>query len=262
MKNNNKTQLANIFREISQLESNRFKSNAYLHAAITLDNMGQEEFEKRKTFLNIQGVGLSINSKILDFRDKGLIPPKLNELRETNCTFLDVQLYKIRKGLVTKRIPYDQATELANEIMAIMRSLNIEGIFLGSYRRHKPFIADLDLLLHSQEDYNLLVNKLRELGYKQMVSGDAKTSFVFNNSEKTTLDITWCNKESWAFSVLHFTGSAAFNINMRAEANRQGYTLNQYGIRSLGSKGINLEINTEEGIFDFLGMEYVEPENR
>ncbi len=55
---------------------------------------------------------------------------------------------------------------------------------------------------------------------------------------------------------------------MRTEALKKGYTINEYGIYK--TKKVNgktekdkvVLVNTEKEIFDIVGMEYLEPENR
>ena len=66
--------------------------------------------------------------------------------------------------------------------------------------------------------------------------------------------------------ILYFTGSKAFNVNMRAHALSMGYSLNEHGIthKSAGVKGDKVEIKlpTELSVFDFLKLTYIEPIDR
>lgn len=272
----NKTVLVDSLREISTLESNRFKSLAYLNACRVLDSMSDDEFNERKSFLNIPGIGQSINTKIIEFKKDGTIPAKLLKLREENKSYLDPKYYKVRKGFITKRIPYNKAKEIVNEVVDTITSKAIE-IFkedihvLGSFRRHKSLIADVDILLESENSYKSAVIALKYLVQDNkmsvVVEGPMKTTFVFHNIEKTTVDVSWCNKSDLPYSLLHFTGSAASNIRLRAISQKMGYKLNQYGIydawgnRVTGNDNIS-EVKDEKDIFTFLGIDYVEPENR
>lgn len=272
----NKTVLVDSLREISTLESNRFKSLAYLNACRVLESMSDEEFNERKSFLNIPGIGQSINTKIIDFKKDGTIPAKLLKLREENKSYLDPKYYKVRKGFITKRIPYAKAEIIVNEVVNEITSKAIE-IFkdeihvLGSFRRHKSLIADLDILLESEDAYRAAIGALKWLVNEGklsiVVEGPMKTTFVFNNIEKTTIDVSWCNKTELPYSILHFTGSTASNIRLRSVAQCLGYKLNQYGLFDSNGKrvvGDNIvpEIKTEKDIFAILGLKYVEPENR
>lgn len=264
----NKQILIDAFREISTLESNRFKSLAYLRACNTLQNMSDDEFESRKTFLNIPGIGMSLNTKILDFKKDGSLPAKLFKLREENKSYLDPQLYKIRKGFVSKRIPYSQAAELVDNVTSYIENNTditcADSVkFLGSFRRHKALIADLDILVIGEDNYVKIIKALEGVDKLSIVvKGCNKTTFVFNTPEKTTMDVTWCSPEQEPFSILHFTGSAASNIRLRAKAVKMGYKLNQYGIYDSEGNATTYPIKTEEDIFTFLELPYVKPENR
>lgn len=273
----NKQILVDSLREISTLESNRFKSLAYLNACRILDSMTQEEFDEKKSFLNIPGIGMSINTKILDFKKDGTIPAKLAKLREENKSYLDPKLYKIRKGFVTKRIRYNEAEKIVNTIKDIvvksLSSYDINSLhFLGSFRRKKSLIADIDILTVGEEFYCDLVRILKSSNnLSVIVEGPMKTTFVFNNSEKTTIDVSWCDKYCLPYSILHFTGSAASNIRLRAKAQSLGFKLNQYTIELIDKSDVRADefeeyiqsqINSEEDIFKILDEPYVEPENR
>lgn len=270
----NKQNLVDAFREISTLESNRYKSLAYLNACKVIEDMTNDEFESRKSFLSIKGIGMSINTKILDFKKDGTLPAKLYKLREENKSYLDPMLYKVRKGFITKRLPYDKAKEIADSVVEYLMSEGIDGMkihILGSFRRKKPMIADFDILFESENDYVSSIKSLEDSNIlTTVVKGPAKTTFVFNNTEKTTLDVTWVAQESLPFSILHFTGSAASNIRLRAIAKTKGYTLNQYGLFPIDKEDTKAKndlenfgkITKEKQIFIFLGVPYVEPENR
>lgn len=270
MANKNKEIIIKAFREISQLEENMFKSRAYLRAISHLESMTQEEFDNRKTFMNLPGIGMSLNTKLLQFKQTGEIPAKLYKLREENKSYLDPQLYKIRKGFITKRIPYSQANEIVEKLeIQLLESIDDPDYqidFLGSYRRHKSLIADLDLIVLGEEFYKLTIETIQNLGYEVVVMGPTKTTFVINNPEKTTIDVSWAGKDEYVFSVLHFTGSASHNIRIRAHAKSLGFKLNQYGIYPETEEARELlgdtKFETEHDIFEFLNIPYVAPENR
>jgi len=53
------------------------------------------------------------------------------------------------------------------------------------------------------------------------------------------LDVRVCPADQFHCMELHFTGSSLFNQNMRHHALSQGYTLNEYALRPVGSTGEN-----------------------
>lgn len=263
--------IISAFREISTLEENQFKSRAYLRAISHLEQMSQEEFDERKTFLNLPGIGMSLNSKLLNFKATGNLPAKLFKLREENKSYLDPQLYKIRKGFITKRIPLSEAKKISDELeinlLEYIDDPDFQFKFLGSLRRCKPMVADLDILIKGEEYYKLVLECISNtMDYEVVVMGPTKTTYVVNNAEKTTIDVSWADDNSYVFSILHFTGSAAHNIKLRAHAKSIGYKLNQYGLYpetdEAKAKLNNVSFKSEEDIFKFLGLHYVEPKFR
>ena len=87
------------------------------------------------------------------------------------------------------------------------------------------------------------------------------------------MDIINTSPEEYPFALLYFTGSGEFNSRMRAHALTLGYSMNEYCLSDrltrgeISSEVIFSKINKplfeeEKDIFAFLGMDYVEPENR
>lgn len=95
-------------------------------------------------------------------------------------------------------------------------------------------------------------------------------------------------RDEYYCALLYFTGSDVFNQNMRKIAIEKGFTLNEYNIRRVGSSG-NLKkkqklrnkcrliisvilktgipgeplpVSSEKDVFDYLEMDYKEPEER
>ena len=67
----------------------------------------------------------------------------------------------------------------------------------------------------------------------------------------------------YPFAILYFTGSGEFNVRMREDALKQGYTMNEYSIKHSDSGEIvDKTFHTECEIFKFLGYEYLNPEDR
>lgn len=79
------------------------------------------------------------------------------------------------------------------------------------------------------------------------------------------LDIRICACDEYACSVLYFTGSDMFNQLMRRHALDQGFTLNEYSLRPIGSTGVAGEpvpITCERDVFEYINMPYKEPPER
>ena len=80
------------------------------------------------------------------------------------------------------------------------------------------------------------------------------------------IDILIADPSYYYFALLYFTGSYTFNIYMRKIALQKGLSLSEYGFKDIkDTKNIidttNI-INSEEDIFKYLDMTYVEPHKR
>lgn len=257
----NKNKLVESLYEMSTLSPDQFKSRAYNNAARTISAMQESEYNERKTFLDIKGIGQSINSKILEFRQTEQMP-SVDKLREEQKNFLDNFQYKIRKSFITKRIPLDMANEIVEQLSVDVNYWYFAVV--GSMRRKKALIADVDIMCTPQA-YPIICDYLSENPhYKMLVSGDKKTSFLLDNAEKTEIDVNLVYEKSWAFGMLHHTGSKEFNVRCRQIAKEKGLTLNQYGLFDKSGNSVFEEPQnvSEKDILKYLGIEYVSPENR
>ncbi|RUS90114.1 hypothetical protein EGW08_002156 [Elysia chlorotica] len=186
-----------------------------------------------------------------------------------------------------KRIPREEMIKLQDvaikEIQKIDKDYNAK--VCGSFRRGAPSSGDIDILLCHPEFIstgkkmpNLLhdvVKKLEHVGFvtDTLSLGDSKFMGVCrlpkgqDGSENCfrRIDIRIIPYDQYYCALLYFTGSDVFNKNMRQVAIDQGFTLNEYSLRPMGSTGMPgepLPISSEEDIFDYLGMDFKEPKDR
>lgn len=250
-------ELTELLVELGNLEDSFFKSRAYKNAALSIQkDLTNEDLMKLEDFTYLEGVGESINDKILEYRTTGSIG-KLIILRQENKGFLDPKFYKVRKSFVTKRIPSIDALCILNDLGIHMFDYRIAG----SLRRGKELVGDIDILIPSDQYEDLL--KVLSAKYDVISSGDYKSSFLVDRTNNIQLDVIRVSTNELPFQLLYLTGSAQFNIRMRAHAKELGYTLNQVSIfNSSDGSDVNARFTTEEDIFRFLGMDYVKPEDR
>ncbi len=74
------------------------------------------------------------------------------------------------------------------------------------------------------------------------------------------IDIIFVPMESLPTAISYFVGSKIFNMKMRETAKRKGYKLNEYGLYD--EYGEQIKLKSERELFDKLGIEYLEPEER
>jgi DNA polymerase (family 10) len=162
----------------------------------------------------------------------------------------------------TSRHPLGKALPLAREIAEYLVEHAPVGRLdiAGSLRRWKETIGDIDIIATSA-DAAAVMNafthsaEVREV----LMKGPTKSSVVLK--EGMQVDIRVVDEESYGAALAYFTGSKAHNIRLREMAVKAGMKLNEYGLfREKDDKRLGGE--TEEEIYELLGLQYVPPELR
>lgn len=254
-------QVINILEEIAYLEPNQFKSRAYLTAIGSLKGKGEESFIRRNHYKDIPGIGSSIEKKLLEFKETGTIE-KLHKLRKQFPGKLNEKYFKIREHYITKKIPYDEAIDLYQNLKTIIGVKDENITLCGSARRRAELVGDLDVVITNVKPMFLsqLKNRLQSAGFKVASAGDKKLQFIIRQDTMTPCDVLITKPENYWFMVLYLTGSKQFNIKLRGIAKKLGLVLNQYGLYDKSGKSI--KANSEKDIFDALGIKYISPEDR
>lgn len=232
-----------VIKELSKIaEENRSNHRfvAYNRAISSLHSLSDSEFITRDDYDDLKYVGSKINQQIKDFKLQNKVP--------------DEEKVKVRKGFTTIRV---EKSVIDKIIYSNLLELLPYSIFVGSYRRGSNSIADIDIIVFD-ENYVKVVELLSSK-FQVLVSGDTKSSFLVDTDYNIQLDVNRVNQDDLAFALLHHTGSVRHNVMMRGIAKGKGYILNQYGLFK-GEERIHLD--TEEEVFEYLGMEYVKPEDR
>ena len=130
----------------------------------------------------------------------------------------------------------------------------------GSLRRWEETIGDLDLIAISDNPSETgpalaALSSVRET----LVQGDAKTSVVVDPGIQ--IDLRVGDPDGMGAMLQYFTGSQQHNIRLRDYANRQGLSLNEYGITVIES-GVTEKFADEESFYGRLGLPWIPPELR
>jgi DNA polymerase (family 10) len=142
----------------------------------------------------------------------------------------------------------------------------------GSLRRRKETIGDVDLLAQAEGDGTPVVEHF--VGYggasRAEAAGPTKGSIVLGSGLQ--VDLRAVPARSFGAALVYFTGSKEHNVNMRTRAVRDGLRVNEWGVfrvpegadpEQLGKEdGERLAGETEEGVYEALGMAWVPPELR
>ena len=153
----------------------------------------------------------------------------------------------------------------------------------GSYRRGKSSSGDVDVLItkigssKKSKDLNKHLPKIVNILKKPWKSNDYDPLLVDNLTDVTPtkymgfakfskklpfrIDIRFVPYESYYTALLYFTGSGELNKQMRQIAKEKGYKLSEYSLIKIESNKSEL-INSEERVFEILGMKYLKPTER
>jgi DNA polymerase (family 10) len=158
------------------------------------------------------------------------------------------------------RVRIDVAEEIIHPLVRYLRSL--EGVerveVAGSYRRRKETVGDLDLLTTSDRGKEI---SDRFVNYEDVVNvlsqGETRSTVEFRSGMQVDLRVV--PEESYGAALFYFTGSKEHNIAIRNLALDQGLKVNEYGVFREEERVAG---ESEAGIYDLLGLAYIEPELR
>ena len=147
------------------------------------------------------------------------------------------------------------------ELVAYLRERAPDVAFIpvGSLRRGCETCGDIDILAIGgdpglMDAFTAYPGVERVLGH-----GGTKSSVRLRGGYQA--DLRLVPGESRGAAMQYFTGSKAHNVALRDRAIQQGLKLNEYGLfRTLDETRVAGE--TEEGIYETLGMAWIDPELR
>jgi len=191
-----------------------------------------------------------------------------------NVMIESIQQY-LKAASSPDRIPYDYARTVADDLVRYLKhSKLVEKVdVLGSLRRKAPTIGDIDIAVEAiEKDSEEIIKHFVAYPKKRSVdnAGDSKASIYL--PPKLRVDLRVHPKKAYGTLLQYFTGSKAHNIKLREYALQRGYSLNEYGLKDLksedslnkakGKEANSIIFDTEEKLYNFLGLKYIEPEHR
>ena len=257
---------------------------------------------KKDIFLQIPWIGDATAEKIIELNINNIEELKERQDEEISGKGkkkLKLLNDSQKKGLtyyeeIAERIPRKEIddykellTKIFNETCAENGYSNKTNKFeiVGSYRRGKPDSGDIDIIITSIKDDKTIFNKFLEkmdntkkdeenneskIIKAFLTRGEKKVMVIGKLTEKNIarrLDFLYSPPEEYAFAILYFTGSMEFNTAMRQHALTQKLTLNEHGFHKMenkvkGEKITSPSFNSEKDIFDYLNLEFKEPNER
>ena len=265
----------------------------------TLEEVEKEKNNPINTFANIYGIGPVKAKELVESKNISTLEELIlrqNELQENKLPLLNS---KQQIGLkyyndLLKRIPREEIEEFKILLESNFKETILENKesqknhkfeIVGSYRRAKQESGDIDLIITSYNNNKIVFeNFIKKLQTKKVLleilsKGETK-SLTIGKLESTSatprrIDFLYAPPEDYPFAILYFTGSKEFNTAMRQHALNVDLTLSEHGFYKLLKKSTqtketkvkqekveNVVFKTEKDIFDFLHMEYKEPQDR
>ena len=161
-----------------------------------------------------------------------------------------------------KRLLLPYAENIAFEVTEWLKELScIEKIdTLGSLRRKSATVGDIDIAVATTKPLEVIERFVNYPKKQKIIEKGTVTSSILLPGD-VQVDILVMNPESYGNALQHFTGSKHHNIALREYSLKKGYSMNEYRIKKLKT-GKTQKFKTEVKLYNFLDLDYIEPELR
>jgi DNA polymerase (family 10) len=161
----------------------------------------------------------------------------------------------------TDRAPIGDIWDFAQSQLRFLRSLPgvVDVEPAGSFRRMRETVGDLDILAAAEDPEPVMeAFATQEIVARIEGRGSTKTSVEFNNGFRAQL---WVHPPTRFGTALQYaTGSKDHNVKIREIALDLGYSLSEHALTKEG--GSEILCDTEEKVYQTLGLPYIAPELR
>jgi DNA polymerase (family X) len=158
------------------------------------------------------------------------------------------------------RQPLEAVLPFAREVEARLRAIpGVEAaVVVGSIRRQKPTVGDMDFLVVSRAPKRV-IERFAAMPEVERVLAKGPTKALVHLTSGLDADLRVVPAKSFGAALCYFTGSKAHNLALRRLAIKKGLKLNEYGLFR-GEKMI--AGRTEEELYAALGLPYIPPTHR
>jgi len=158
-----------------------------------------------------------------------------------------------------KRVRLGVAQDAVNRVV---RSLTGEkGVIsvtpAGSWRRRRETIADIDVLVET-DDPQAVIGRVQRLPWVEKASGGTTRTTV-QMMHGPQVDLMTMAPGAAGTYLVHFTGSAEHNVRLREMARDKGWSLSEHGFTSLTDPNDKRTFATEQEVYEFLGLPFIDP---
>lgn len=249
------------------------------------DDEKQRKIEGIQTLESVIGIGAAMAKKLVTEYGITSVAELKKAVRDdrvkvSNTIKLGLKYY----GKVQGAIPRAEIKQIDRYLRRQAKEIDtgLKTVICGSYRRGKPTSGDIDVLIYhpdvqSVEDIDalphshleLFVELLTDEGFllDNMTDKNYKIKYMgfcrFEDNPVRRIDIKYIPYLSLPTAMLYFTGPFELNTIMRSKAKKRSMHLNEYGIyRVIDGEKELIEVESEEDVFEILGMEYLTPKQR
>jgi DNA polymerase (family 10) len=168
-----------------------------------------------------------------------------------------IQLFRRSKG----RYLIGEVYPLVKQIEASLLELKgvKKAIAAGSFRRMKETIGDIDYLVVSNNTERVMDHFVYMPQVEEVLSRGQSKAFVRLNNGMDA-DLLVVSEESFGSALQYFTGSKEHGVALRKLALAKHLHLNEWGI--FDSHNNKIAGNTEDEIYNTLGLDWIPPEIR
>jgi DNA polymerase (family 10) len=164
---------------------------------------------------------------------------------------------------VTQRSRRFSREEIKRDAQMLLETIrSVQGVdraqIAGSFRREKPTIGDLDIIVVSTSAKKVF-DAITTLPIVMQVVAHGDTKLSFNLASSLRVDVRCVASSQWGSALLYFTGNKEHNISLRKRAIERGWKLNEYALAE-GEKVI--ASREEKDIYTALDLPYIEPTQR
>ncbi len=153
----------------------------------------------------------------------------------------------------------EEAKTIAEEVVGLLQPACSCTEVVGSVRRKRPFVNDIDILLIPRDPWTLKQRIWQFAADKVILNGPKLARFIYKGAQ---VDLYYADGKTWGTLLLIRTGSKESNIRLTSAAKRRGWKLRASGEGLFDNAGQRIAGDSEESIFRALGLPYLEPEER
>jgi DNA ligase-1 len=235
---------------------NKASSDPFTKAIILLSSVPQIGPVKAKVLVEKHNITSILQlKKALDL---------LNDKQKIGLKYYDELIDP--KTLDAVRIPRKEIRRFEKTASEFL-SDNLTMLICGSYRRKATSSGDIDALFTgNKSEFKQFVTNMSANGYLKDAFSNGQSKWMgmgLIDKLHRRIDLMYIDRSEYYFAVLYFTGSMEFNTALRGYCRKLGYTLNEHGLKTIDdSKIVQHNFDSEQSIFRFLKIPYIEPEDR